>query len=363
MVLVLLVLQQLLLANSQYYAPICTGLDVDGNDDDWNSCDSTGSDSIDMVQVGLPGSMALRESARIRFAHDHSHMYMLLQIRANYYLNLTAGNSFSHSMAVMWQVGPNATMFDMGGCTPAGYTGASYDCDAIKLYCATNNCSCDSYMTDVWHMESASPGSIPGVQYPLRSPVVFPKDGSYQSYAYNPDDLGSYQPGVERFTTGNDHTSNSDDEFSVHPCLRGDDGQTGAHLSDYRLSSQRYANQLKYAWSHSAINTYAYPFASPAADGWYTYEFSRPLYSTENTDVQFQIGSESSFAVAFWTPNGDLPWGDSDHYVAPASFQFATVYFIEESTPEQSVGNSGNIFKPYTVLGVLVLAAVMTVIL
>jgi len=52
-------------------------------------------------------------------------------------------------------------------------------------------------MTDVWYIESASPGSLPGVQYSLQSPVVFPRDNSYQSYAYNPDNLGAYQLGVE----------------------------------------------------------------------------------------------------------------------------------------------------------------------
>jgi len=41
---------------------------------------------------------------------------------------------------------------------------------------------------------------------------------------------------------------------------------------------------LKYAWSHTAIDCYAYPFAP---DGWYTYEFSCPLCSQENTDMQF----------------------------------------------------------------------------
>ena len=341
----LLFLLQFLHSNSQIYAPVCTGLDVDGTDDDWYGCSSVET-VMNMMQVGLPSNQAVENGIKIQIAHDDTHMYMLLKVRGNYYFNLTAGNGFSHSVAVMWQVGSKATMYNMGGCTPLGYNGDTYNCSAIQSYCSNNNCSCEDYMTDVWHIEAASPGSLPGVQYPLQSPVVFPRDGSYKSYAYNPNDLGAYQLGVERLTSGNDHTSNTDDEFSVHPCLRGDDGHSGTHLQPYQMISVRYRNQLKYAWSHTAINTYAYPFASPAADGWYTYEFSRPLHSQENTDVKFEVGKSSNFSVAFWIPQDDEEWGDSDHYVAPATFQFATVELMNVQDSEVLAGNQGSTVKP-----------------
>ena len=342
LIVILLFLQQFIQGDSLIQAPACTGLNVDGTDDDWYGCSSVET-VMGMTQVSLPGNQTVENGVVIQMAHDDTHMYMLLRVRGNYYFDLTAGNGFSHSVAVMWQVGSKATMFDMGGCSPTGYTGDVYDCSAIQSYCSDNDCSCEDYMTDVWHIESASPGAIPGVQYPLRSPVVFPRDGSYQSYAYDPNDLGAYQLGVERLTSGNDHTSNTDDEFSVHPCLRGDDGHSGTHLQPYQMMSVRYRNQLKYAWSHTAINTYAYPFATPAADGWYIYEFSRPLSSQENTDVKFQIGKSSNFSVAFWIPDGDEEWGDSDHFVAPASFQFATVEFMNEQSIQQ---NQGSTVKP-----------------
>ena len=341
-IVILLFLQQFIQGDSLIQAPVCTGLDVDGTDDDWYGCSSVET-VMGMTQVGLPGNQTVENGVEIQMAHDDTHMYMLLRVRGNYYFDLTAGNGFSHSVAVMWQVVSKATMLDMGGCSPTGYTGDVYDCSAIQSYCSDNDCSCEDYMTDVWHIESASPGAIPGVQYPLRSPVVFPRDGSYQSYAYDPNDLGAYQLGVERLTSGNDHTSNTDDEFAVHPCLRGDDGHSGTHLQPYQMMSVRYRNQLKYAWSHTAINTYAYPFATPAAYGWYIYEFSRPLSSQENTDVKFQIGKSSNFSVAFWIPDGDEEWGDSDHFVAPASFQFATVEFMNEQSIQQ---NQGSTVKP-----------------
>jgi len=358
---VLLFLLQPIHGNSQIIAPACTGLDVDGTDDDWYGCSSVET-IMSLRQVGLPGTGTIEDGLRIQIAHDDTHMYMLLKVRANYYLNLTAGNGFSHSVAVMWQVGSKATMFNMGGCTPAGYTGGMYDCSTFQSYCSDNDCSCEDHMTDVWHIESASPGSLPGVQYPLRSPVVFPRDNSYQSYAYNPDNLGAYQLGVERLTSGNDHTSNSDDEFSVHVCLRGDDGDSSVHLLPYQMRSIRYRNQLKYVWSHTAIDSYAYPFAPDAADGWYIYEFSRPLHSQENTDVQFQVGKSSNFSVAFWIPNGEGEWGDSDHFVAPPTFQFASVEFMNEQNIANQQNNQGNTIKPLATTIMFVIAVIMAVI-
>ena len=357
-VILLFLLQSIVQSDGLVYAPTCTGLDVDGTEDDWDSCSSVET-VMNMVQVGLPGTQTKENGLKIQIAHDDTHMYMLLKVRGNYYFNLTAGNGFSHSVSVMWQVGSRATMFNMGGCSPPGYTGDAYNCSAIQDYCSDNHCSCEDYMTDVWHIESASPGAIPGVQYPLRSPVVFPRDDSYQSYAYNPEGLGAHQLGVERLTSGNDHTSNSDDEFSVHPCLRGDDGQSSMHLQAYQLRSMRYRNQLKYAWSHTAINTYTYPFASLAADGWYTYEFSRPLSSQENTDVHFQIGSNSKFSVAFWTPSGGEEWGDSDHFVSPASFQFETVEFMNDQNDETLLDNKGSAIKPMVAGIIFIITAVL----
>ena len=62
-------------------------------------------------------------------------------------------------------------------------------------------------MSDVWHIETASLGSIYSWST-VRSPVVFPRGGSYQSHEYDSNDLGTYQPAAERLTTRNDHTSN-----------------------------------------------------------------------------------------------------------------------------------------------------------
>ena len=316
-------------AQTSTTASYCVGLNVDGDSDEWDSCSSP-EIMLNAIQVGLPGTDMLPGGMRARFAHDSTNIYVLLIVAGDYHLNLSRANDFSHSVAVMWKVGPDATMLRMGGCQlDIPNLNDPYNCTRIQNFCEADSSQCTScraHMTDVWHMESASPGSIPGVQYPYRGPYIFPNG---DSIGYDPTNQGVYQPSVERLYNGNDHTSNSDDEFSVHPCLRSDDGSMDAHLTNFRNDSVRYGNELVYAWSHSAINSYRHPFAPIGERGYYTYEFSRPLTTRENTDVQFRVGEEASFSFGFWIPpNSSVPWEDANHYVAPSSLIFGTVELL-----------------------------------
>ena len=111
----------------------CTGLDVDGVADDWVSCSSSES-TLSLRQVGLPDSDLLTDSLRARFAYDDTHVYVLAQLRAGYCFNLTGGNSLSLSFSVMWKVGTDAIMFNMGGCVlspTVANTSSAYDCRAL----------------------------------------------------------------------------------------------------------------------------------------------------------------------------------------------------------------------------------------
>ena len=306
-------------------APHCTGLDVDGTADDWAGCNAP-QVTFTMRQIPVVGNNNLQNSLRVQFAHDDTHIYVLAQIKAPYYYNLTTGNNhLAHSMAVMWKVGALATMLNMGGCpVPLPASNDPYDCPAIQTICENNPsmCVCTDYVTDVWHMESSSPGSLPGVRYPWR--------GSYDSLGYGPPSQAGDYYQVERLFSGNDHTSNSDDELSVHPCLRGDDGGFRA------TPGQRYRNQLRYAWSHSAIDSFTHPFSEMETNGTYIYEFARPLVTKEDSDAQFAVGGNASFAFAFWMPSepaANEGWENADHYVAPSDFQFGTVQLVERATP------------------------------
>lgn len=313
-------------------ANFCTGIDIDGTADDWDSCASP-EVTMDMRQVGRPGSDVLSNALRVRFAYDDVNIFVLATIRGRYFFNLTAGNGFSHSVSVMWKIGADSTMQNMGGCSIP--VDDDTDCAQVRSFCTSEQCNCEAHLVDIWHMETGSPGALPGVQYPWRGPIVFPSeaDGTYQSFAYAPTAVGSYQPAVERLFNGNDHTSNTDDEFAVHSCLRSDDGSSSNYVSNFRLAGTQYGNQIKYAWSHSTIDSYRYPFGTMGAEGDYTYEFSRPLSTKENTDAKFCRGETASFAFAFWIPpEFGVEWEDANHYVSPSSFQFGTVTLSDNGT-------------------------------
>ena len=222
-------------------------------------------------------------------------------------------------------------MFNMGGCPlPASVTDQT-DCAQVRAACSGDTCNhCSDYTTDVWHMETGNPGALPGVTYPWRQPHVFPGG---PTLGYEPEGLGQFQPSVQRLFSGDDPTSNSDDEFSAHPCLRGDDGSGSSHLGSFRNAQTIYQNQLRYAWSHTAIDSVEYPFGTVGANGSYVYEFSRPLRTKENTDAQFTVCETARYAFALWIPPAlGEEWADNGHYVAPASFRFGEVLLTSVAT-------------------------------
>ena len=321
-----IIITLLLVYNSNSQTPettarSCSGINVDGQIDDWRSC-ITDEITMDLRQVGLPDSGSIANGIRARFAHDDANIYVLATITGRYFFNLTGGNPLAHSVAVMWKIGENATMNNMGGCSILVQD--SSNCTQVRDKCANGQCGCAAHLVDIWHMETASPGALPGVQYPWRQPHVFPDGGN--SVNYNPETEGAHQQAVERLFTGNDRTSNSDDEFSVHPCLRSDDGSGSSYVREFREERTQYQNQIRYAWSHSAIDSSQYPFGTNGAEGDYIYEWSRPLSTLENTDAIFRKGETAYFAFAFWIPPElGTGWEDANHYVAPASFQFGAV--------------------------------------
>ena len=76
-------------------APYCVGLEVDGTADEW---ERSGANEItlDMIQVGsiVPsaGTDTLQRALRVRFANDGTNIYVLAQVDAPYYFNLTGSD-------------------------------------------------------------------------------------------------------------------------------------------------------------------------------------------------------------------------------------------------------------------------------
>ena len=314
---------------AQVVAPFCTGIDADGTDDDWLTCsaqpmtmDLRQSDSIQRT---------LQSALRVRFAHDNSHIYVLAEVDADYHFQLGFSereNRLTHAFSVMWRIGEDATMQDMGGCPIPGLNDQT-DCDIADAICDANSgtdCECSDYLTDVWYAKHGAQGIIPGAQYPLRIPIITTDlNDTHRNYAYNV----TYQASLERLYSGNDPTGNVDDEYAAHTCLRNEDGARDAdapRFDQYVLDGTQYRNQFRYAWSHTALNSRAFPFGTIGASGTYTYEYSRPLRTRENTDVQFNVGEDAYFSFAFWIPtNETTPYAPADHYLAPVPFVFGTV--------------------------------------
>ena len=315
---------------AQVVAPFCTGIDADGTDDDWLTC-SAEPMKMDLRQSGSDNPQTLQNALRVRFAHDNSHIYVLAKVDAAYHFQLGFAdeNELAHAFSVMWRIGERATMKDMGGCPIPGLEDDPTNCTAAELICDANDgkkCECSDYLTDLWFAKHAAQGIIPGVQYPLRIPIITrDQNGTHRNYAYNV----TYQASIERLYSGNDPTGNIDEEYAAHICLRNEDGAKDARAPRFKqfvLPGIQYRNQLRYAWSHTALESREYPFGTIGANGTYTYEISRPLRTRENTDVQFNVGKDAYFAFAFWIPTAEnTPHAPADHYVAPVPFKFGTV--------------------------------------
>lgn len=308
---------------AQVVAPFCTGIDADGTDDDWLTC-SAEPMTMDLRQSGS-NPQTLLNALRVRFAHDSSHIYVLAEVDAEYHFQL-GNNLLTHAFSVMWRIGERATMQDMGGCPIPGLSDPT-DCTAAATICDDNdgtNCECSDYLADLWFAKHASEGIIPGAQYPLRIPIITQgTGGTYKNYGYNV----TYQASVERLYSGNDPTGNIDEEYTANICLRDEDGVADApRYNQYVLAGTQYRNQLRYAWSHTALNSSSVPFGPIGTSGTYTYEVSRTLRTRENTDVQFTVGEEAYFSFAFWIPTDEnTPYTPADHYLAPVPFVFGTV--------------------------------------
>lgn len=97
--------------------------------------------------------------------------------------------------------------------------------------------------------------------------------------------------------TGNG-PDNLDDEYATTPWDRHDDGGAGAN------------NLWKGSWAHTGDGT-------NGSSGWWVFELSRDLASSDAHDVSFAEGETIEVAVAFWSPNEttEKKWTDDGHYV------------------------------------------------
>lgn len=214
----------------------------------------------------------------VKALHDGHNIFFLLEVPGEY--RYVQGMEMScPSVSLMFQVGGNATYHNMGACKE------TVDSCTSK--------SCGGHEVDIMHFSIGT--AIPGRLYGAN--IIDNTNG-----------------------TGGDRFGHLVDLYAWNPHCRYLDGMgPQGNGNGANFSAQ---NDWHGAWWHDLIdNSFgllenASPYASTGSKGTYTFEFSRPLRTSDRLqqDVQFVIGQTHNFSAAFWYPVNGNPWTKSSHY-------------------------------------------------
>ncbi|XP_047313175.1 uncharacterized protein LOC124916494 [Impatiens glandulifera] len=210
----------------------------------------------------------------IKALHDGSEVFFMLQVDGSY-TYLKGDSHRCASVALMFQIGENATYYNMGGCSEAPDTCTSKTCHGHEV--------------DIMHF--ATGNAIPG-----------------RLYGSNPLDNINGNRG-NRF-------GHLEDVYAWNPHCRYLDGMGPSG----NVSATKH--NWKGVWWHSSFTRSSgfveedNPYGSEGQSGAYYFEFSRPFRTMDRLqqDVQFTIGRTSKVSVAFWYPEDGKPWHASGHY-------------------------------------------------
>ncbi|KAF5200028.1 heme binding protein [Thalictrum thalictroides] len=246
---------------------------VDGHVQDWKDVD--GFDFTLLPALDPHQDHAYKAGKMVvKALHDGINVFFMLEIDGDYVYS-KGDNNKCPSVALMFQVGDNASYHNMGGCKEE--PGA----------CSSK--TCQGHEVDIMHFSIGN--AIPG-----------------RLYGGNPID--------NREGNGGDRFGHLVDLYAWNPHCRYLDG-IGPSGND--SSAQ---NDWKGAWWHESLTVHSgfvegdSPYASTGDKGKFFFEFSRPMRTMDRLqqDVQFAIGSSSKLAVAFWYPIDGKPWYGSGHY-------------------------------------------------
>ncbi|XP_078443165.1 heme binding protein [Wolffia australiana] len=262
---------------------------IDGRGDEWADADAFEFSLRPALDFDLDKEFSGGKMA-VKALHDGNNVYFLLQVEGDFAYS-KSDDYKCPSVALMFQIGENATYHNMGGCKKFGA-----DCNSI---------SCEGHEVDIMHFSIGN--AIPG-----------------RLYGSNPiDNLGA---------TGDDRFGHLIDVYAWNPHCLFPDGK-GPSGND---SSAR--NDWQGAWWHSSLAPRSAfiekdsPYSPNGQKGTYYFEFSRPIRTSDRVqqDVQFTIGQSSKVAVAFWYPSDGKPWKKSDHY--SVSCDWIPLEFISASS-------------------------------
>jgi hypothetical protein len=233
---------------------------IDGDASDWADVEGT---AVMLEQLDLsllPPEQADEiefgpiEPIEVQFkvANDADNIYMLVEAPTAYVYGGSADmHKFSPAIAVQAKIEPEASTH-MG----------SEEADLIA----------STGMVDIWHWElDCGPGELSGG--------------------------GASAEGV--VAGGNDEPCNMDDEYSLTPDMREDDGGGDE-------ANETAENSLLGSWSHSA--------AEVGGDGTWVFEMARPLSTGDSQDANWEAGGVAELVLAWWDPNETLEgWTDAGH--------------------------------------------------
>ncbi|XP_020593358.1 uncharacterized protein LOC110033648 [Phalaenopsis equestris] len=248
---------------------------VDGHADDWAGVEGFEFSLYPALDPDADKAYAGGKIS-IKAVHDGNRVFFLLQVDGEYAYSQGA-NTKCPSVALMFQVGENASYHNMGGCK--------------NLPGSCNHTTCHGHEVDIMHFSIGN--AIPGRLYGAN--LVDNSEG-----------------------TGGDRFGHLIDVYAWNPHCIYLDGKGPAGNSSY---SQ---NDWQGAWWHSMITIHSglveddSPYSKDGVKGTYYFEFTRPLRTMDRSqqDVQFIIGETSRVAGAFWYPTGGKPWIKNQHYSA-----------------------------------------------
>ncbi|CAA6653962.1 unnamed protein product [Spirodela intermedia] len=266
---------------------------VDGRGDEWAEADGFEFSLLPALDFDRDKEFSGGKMA-VKALHDGNNAYFLLRVEGDYVY--TKGDGYKcPSVALMFQIGENATYSSMGGCRKFGT-----EC---------NSRSCQGHEVDIMHFSIGN--AIPG-----------------RLYGSNPID--------NQEATGDDRFGNLVDLYAWNPHCQFLDGKEFLVSHCWVLPSMVLINSMwlflrndssaqndwQGAWWHSSLTSHSgfvekdSPYSSDGQKGTYYFEFSRPLRTVDRLqqDVQFTIGQSTKMAVAFWYPSEGKAWGKSDHY-------------------------------------------------
>ncbi|MBA0772607.1 hypothetical protein Gotri_007951 [Gossypium trilobum] len=231
----------------------------------------------------------------VKALHDGNNVFFLLQVDGNYVYS-KGDIKKCPSVALMFQIGDNATYHNMGGCKEQ------------KGSCT--NKTCKGHEVDLMHfvIGNAIPGRLYGGGDNSFGPLV-------DAYAWNPHCryLNGMGPSVDRIT-GKEHGGTVALQISqgvvqgLNPKLKS--------TEDLNTSPLVLSTSLSVGLSVFGFVEEDSPYSKGGEKGTYYFEFARPLRTMDRLqqDVQFTIDWSSKMSVAFWYPVDGKQWVGSGHY-------------------------------------------------